>query len=309
MGACEALLGCESTSDCPSGTFCDTATGSCVDDANCTRDVQCPLNQICDTVTFRCVNGCYESGDCQLGHVCHCGDGTSPAPDGGASCSLGQCVSGYCDNETDCDYGDLCEPVDEDGGLSECVLDTRGPYCQGCSYEPGQVTHCGTDPENFCLLDRKVSYYMTYCGVDCAEGQQCPFGYDCQKVLILTHAFCHQDSDCPVNGPPCQSDADCLGSRCDLTAMKCAGKCSFNEDSLQGYCTCTQDSDCPQDACDVTSRTCTLTGIPCTLGGNECAGAIYCSKSATQAACYIGANCKPSLGLTCVQVLAGTPTP
>jgi hypothetical protein len=112
-----------------------------------------------------------------------------------------------------------------------------------------------------------------------------------------------------MNGPPCQSDADCPGARCDLTNLRCAGKCSFNEDSVRGYCTCTSNADCPQDSCDVTSRTCTLTGIPCTLEGGECANAIYCAVANDQAACFIGENCKPSLGLTCVQVLAGTPTP
>jgi hypothetical protein len=188
------------------------------------------------------------------------------------------------------------------------VKDTRGPYCGGCTYEPGQVNHCDGQA-NFCLVDRKVDYYMTYCGVDCSLGQQCPFGYDCENVLLLTSGLCSVDTDCPTTGGPCASDTDCEGARCNADAGRCAGKCSYNEDSLQGFCTCTQDSDCPTDSCNATSRTCSLTQKTCTLDGNECSHAVYCSKAPDKAACYVGANCKPSLGLTCVQTLAGTPTP
>jgi hypothetical protein len=306
-GACRSpFTTCMSDADCPENTFCNSAEGNCIDSAHCTADVQCPFDSICDTTVFQCVPGCHEAGDCNLGKVCRCKDGTVPASDGG-SCETGLCLTGTCDDDTDCDYGDLCEP--DDMGINRCVLDTRGPYCQGCAYEPGAITHCGNDAANFCLVDRKVDYYMTYCGVDCSQGQACPFGYSCQNVLILTRGLCQQDSDCPVTGPPCTSLLDCEGARCDLATGHCAGKCSFNEDSLQGYCTCTSDADCPTDSCDVTSRTCTLSRQPCTLNGDECSHQIYCSKAPDKSACYIGANCKPSLGLTCTQVLAGTPTP
>jgi hypothetical protein len=304
-GACEAPIGCESTADCPIGTFCDYKIGSCLDTAHCTRDVQCAFGQICDTQRYLCVPGCREVGDCHLSEVCRCPDGSDPGADGGG-CAVGQCEAGFCDDQTFCDYGDLCLP-DEDG-QKRCTKDLRGPYCGGCSYEPGTINHCG-DGSNFCLLDRKVNYYRTYCGVDCSQGQICPFGYECLNVLILTHSFCSKDADCPANGEACLSDADCVGARCDAATGRCAGKCSFNEDSARGYCTCTTDDECPQDSCDVTSRTCTLTKQPCSLAGNECAHSIFCSRSAAKSACYIGKNCKPSLGLTCEQVLGGTPTP
>lgn len=303
-GACEAPLGCESTLDCPTGSFCEPRSGSCIDNAHCTRDVQCAVGQICDPQRFVCVAGCRQAGDCKLSDVCHCADGTNAGGDGG-SCSIGQCQAGLCDDETYCDYGDLCLP-DEFDGQKRCTKDLRGPYCGGCAYEPGTINRCG-DGANFCLLDRKVNYRHTYCGVDCSQGQQCPFGYDCLKVLILTRSFCSSDSDCPANGEACGSDDDCVGARCDHASGRCAGKCSFNEDSARGYCTCTTDSECPTDSCDVTSRTCTLTKQPCSLNGNECNHSIFCSRAPEKSACYIGWNCKPALGLTCEQVLAGTP--
>lgn len=304
-GVCQLAAGCETSFDCPSGTFCDTANGNCVDNSHCTEDIQCPFDEICDTTNYVCISGCYSSGDCNLGQICQCSDGTSLSLDGG-DCPLGECISGFCQDETDCNYGDLC--VGPDGGPDTCQADTRGPFCGGCSYVPGQVSHCD-GAANFCLLDRKVDFFMTYCGVNCSQGQSCPFGYSCQNVVILTNGLCQVDTDCAPTGGPCTSDSDCEGARCDADAGACAGICQFNEDSLQGFCTCTTNSDCPQDTCDTTSRTCSITQQPCTLGGDECANAIYCSKSPGIAACYIGANCKPALGLTCQQTLAGTPVP
>jgi hypothetical protein len=183
------------------------------------------------------------------------------------------------------------------------VKDERGPYCQQCAIEPGTPDHCGAGP-NFCLLDRKVTYYNTYCGVDCSHGEECPWGFYCRDILILTHALCSADTDCPANGKTCQTDADCPATaRCDPAAHQCAGKCSFNEDSQKGFCECTQNSDCPNDACDTSAGHCFITKRPCTPGGNECTEPIYCVFTTERAACKIGDNCTPVNGVTCQQVL------
>lgn len=285
---CQVRIGCTTSFDCPPNTFCDVTSGLCLDEERCTEDVQCPFGQICDTVSFQCVDGCRTAGDCQLGQVCHC-------PDEASSCAVGICEGNSCDDDSFCRYGEMC--VSEDG-KNVCRRDERGPYCGSCANTPGSPDACGAGP-NFCLLDRKVTYYRTYCGVDCNKGQACPNGYECRPILILTRSFCQKDTECPAIGPTCTNDSDCPGARCDPEKKRCAGKCSFNEDSQQGYCTCTQDGDCPNDKCDSASGQCLITKKLCRPGHDEDCGTIYCRATATRAACEIGRNCTPVDGLTC----------
>ncbi len=294
--SCQKHVACDSTYDCPKGSICDTKTGNCIDPSHCTADVQCPMGQICDTTSFECVPGCHDESDCLLGQVCRCGTNST--------CALGECVGDTCNTDSNCHFGERCIPDLND--VKGCVKDTRGPYCGGCAYEPGQVTHCGDDAANFCLLDRKVNYFHTYCGVDCSAGQACPWGYMCRDILILTHSLCTADTDCPAHGGACETDRDCPQARCDPATKKCAGKCSFNEDSKKGFCTCVADSECPADQCDTTTRLCAISKKPCTPDGLECGHTIYCVNTSTRAACFIGRNCVPALGYTC-DMLLGSP--
>jgi hypothetical protein len=285
---CQARIGCSTNLDCPPRTYCDRNTGRCLDEDRCNSDLHCSFGQICDTVSFQCVDGCYTAGDCQFGQVCRC-------PDEDASCAVGICEGNSCDDDSYCRYGERCVSEND---KNICVRDERGPFCGSCAYTPGQVDSCGQGP-NFCLLDRKVNYYHTYCGVDCNQGQECPNGYHCRDILILTRSLCKTDSECPAIGPTCATDDDCPGARCDATKGRCAGKCSYNEDSQSGFCTCTQDSDCPNDSCDVASGQCFITKRPCTPTGGECNRPIYCVQKSDRAACMIGKNCTPVDGLTC----------
>jgi hypothetical protein len=299
-GQCQARVGCETSLDCPADQFCDRTTGQCLDRDRCTNDVQCGLGSICDGVRFTCVPGCRDTGDCALGQVCRC--------DGGeASCAVGSCEGHRCDDDSFCRYGERCVPGED--GDKHCAKDDRGPFCQGCQLQVGDFSRCPGEEPNFCLLDRKVSYFRTYCGVDCSAGQECPWGFECRNILILTRGLCTVDTECPANGPACETDADCPAGRCDAATKRCAGKCSYNEDSKKGFCTCSADSECPQDSCDVTSRRCRLTRRPCSLDGDECAHAIYCVNLGNRAACLIGKNCTPSEGITCEDVNEPAPTP
>lgn len=301
-GQCQARIGCETSLDCPAGTFCDHTTGHCLDRERCTSDVQCALGEVCDEVRFQCVPGCRETGDCPLGLVCRC--------DGGRlTCPVGRCEGHRCDDDSFCRYGERC--LADDAGDRRCAKDERGPFCDGCQVEPGSFTRCpgGEDDANFCLLDRKVSFFRTYCGVDCSQGQECPWGFDCRNILVLTGALCQHDTDCPAHGPPCTTDADCPAGRCDLGTRRCGGQCSFNEDSKKGFCTCSADAECPRDSCDATSRRCRITRRPCSLDGDECGHAIYCVNLGTRAACLIGKNCTPAEGLTCEEVNGLPPAP
>lgn len=297
-GRCQARVGCESSLDCPAGTFCDRTSGECLEDEVCTEDIHCPLGEVCDALRYRCVPGCRETGDCPLGGVCRCTNGSD------AGCRIGRCEAFSCDDDSFCRYGERCVPGEDPSGPKRCVKDERGPFCGGCELDPGSFTRCpgAEEDANFCLLDRKVSFYRTYCGVDCSQGQACPWGFECRNILILTSALCTEDADCPARGPACASDADCPAGRCDAATGRCGGKCSYNEDSKRGYCTCSSDGECPRDTCDPGSRRCRITRKPCSIDGDECSRAIYCVNMGDRAACLIGKNCAPGEGITCEDV-------
>ena len=296
QGFCQARVGCDATADCPPGELCDTTSRQCIDASHCTKDVQCPLGQVCSLDAFACVAGCRVRGDCPLGEVCRGAD-----TDAGVA---GTCRAGPCDDSLGCPWGDVCAPSDPGDPASDktCQRDLRGPYCERCAATPGTVARCGDGP-NFCLLDRTVRYVSTFCGVDCSAGQACPSGFGCRPILILTHGLCQSDADCPPHGDACQADADCPAARCDLASHRCAGKCSYNEDSKQGFCTCVADSECPHDACNLTDGRCAITRKPCTPDGTECDGAIFCKQVGARRACFIGKNCAPADGITCGDVL------
>lgn len=300
-GFCQRRVGCDSNRDCPPDQFCDTTTGNCLDNGRCLSDLHCPSGQVCDRRTFRCAIGCRATSDCSLGLVCRCA-GTTDSP-GDDTCSLGQCVGGPCDDATFCPYGYNCESPAA-GEDKVCAKDERGPFCEMCRTSAGDPEWCPGEGPNYCLVDRKVAYRGSFCGVDCSEGQPCPHGYGCRNILILTSAICYADADCPARGEACDGDEDCAGARCDRAAGRCAGKCSLGEDNVKGFCTCVADSECPRDFCDATTRRCSLTRKPCTLGGSECGRAIYCVNLGDRNACLIGKNCAPDEGLSCSAIRA-----
>jgi len=253
-GVCRRRLSCDNNLDCDPGMFCDTTTGNCIELGKCTSDIHCEFGEICSDSYFRCVSGCRVSGDCPLGQICReerCRDG--------------------CEDRSYCDWGQLCDPVAE-----TCYDDERGPYCAYCRsatiYEPHQ---CGSGP-NFCLVKGGELGLPPYCGVDCSQGQPCPFGYDCFSVRIVYTSW------------NCASDEECD-----------SGKCFIKEGDDLGFCHCTADEQCPQDSCDDFTMECRTTRRPCTPGGNECARKIYCIDGF----CHIGYNCKPIEGLRCEDIL------
>jgi hypothetical protein len=181
IGFCQDRLLCQSSADCGAGTFCDAPSGTCIANGTCTIDVQCALGQVCND--FTCVPGCHQSGDCPLSQICAaCAAGT-PHTD----CPVSNlCISGHCDSQLSCAYGDICAPTAEDpDGGSVCQRDTRGPFCETCVGSPGTPYLCDNDPANYCLIDPSLPLGQAYyCGVDCSQGQECPNGYYCHDVRI-----------------------------------------------------------------------------------------------------------------------------
>jgi hypothetical protein len=179
-----------------------------------------------------------------------------------------------------------------------------------------------------------------YCGVDCSEGQDCPNGYRCRDVRIVTAQNCDPKaglSACPsgnvacdpgknharADGRPGIVNDDCeaaqpplIGAVCDPRTGHCARQCTgTGEAGIQAFCSCMQDEDCPQDACDSATRACAISGKPCIVGRvpDQCQSTnrIFCVKVADPRLgdigyCRIGQNCAPSDGFTC-DTLKGSP--
>ena len=326
-GSCQRRVGCETSFDCEADQFCDRATGYCLDAIRCTNDVQCALGQVCDTVAFTCVDGCRELGDCALGSVCTCESGVQKCDAGLAecpvdteTCALGSCQQGPCADNSFCRYGESCRAPSE-GAPRRCQRDDRGPFCEACSYVPGQpYGTCGDDPRNFCLIDPSRTYRSNYCGVNCAADEDCPWGFGCADVLVLTQQSCERSADgvsavCPARADrPCATDGDCPGGSCDIEAKSCRPNCVIGEGDSSGFCTCLGDDDCPVDICY--GGTCTVSRAACD-DGHPC-GRLFCknvvSKRTGRAAgyCLVGRNCGPVEGVSCDEVNAadtGTVTP
>lgn len=294
-GSCQKQIGCTNSFQCPNGFICDLTTGNCIEQDKCTEDVQCPLGRICDPLRFQCVSGCRTVNDCELGDVCECPDGTS--------CPVGECKRGPCAGDAYCRLGEKCLDLDGQGTM-RCVRDTRGPYCDACDYTPG-ASNCSA-PNNFCLVDTSRSS-GAFCGVACNDQADCPNGFTCNDVRILTESPCDAATACPYRGADsCESDADCPGGECDPSEKRCRAVCVQREGAVRGGCTCMADSDCPQDVCE--AGVCSISGKDCDpLQPNSC-GSIYCVNM-TEAHtgrslgyCRIGRNCAPRTGISCDMV-------
>ncbi|MBN2496430.1 MAG: hypothetical protein JXR96_17685 [Deltaproteobacteria bacterium] len=253
-GRCRRSTACDSNLDCPEDEYCDSTTGNCIPKGICTSDKQCPLGQICSPTRFRCVPGCRENGDCPLGSVCR----------------DDACQEDLCEDKSFCDYGQLCDEVSE-----TCYDDDRGPYCEPCQpVSPTNPFSCGPGP-NFCIMTGNDPSLPPFCGVDCDDGQECPNGYTCSRILTAPDGDCQRGEDCP------------------------SGKCHINEGDTVGFCLCASDSECPQDRCDEGTMQCVRTRKQCTPGGMECDRPIYCIEGL----CLLGRNCTPAEGLRCADVL------
>jgi len=345
-GSCQKKIGCETNLDCPAAMFCDRRSGHCLDGPRCTDDVHCPLGSLCDLRRFSCVEGCRASGDCPLGGLCACPSG-APRCDaavescgpGTEACELGQCVEGPCADNSYCRFGEVCA-APADGGPRRCRRDERGPYCEACSIVPGiPFGLCGADLRNFCLVDTSRDYGSSYCGVWCESDAECPWGFDCSDVLILTQETCTRPSDDeatatqvdtdtatdeatdtdegnglkPVGGGcrsraelPCASDADCPGGECDPESARCRSICLVGEGDRQGFCTCLADTDCPGDLCF--AGQCAVSRAACAedadCGLVHCKNVVQPRTGRSVGYCFIGRNCGPVEGVTCDEVNA-----
>lgn len=275
QGVCQKRAGCRRNAECPdpNATFCDIATGNCIDkikadqagvSAGCGSNVHCDPGFICDTDSKKCIEGCFANADCPLYRVCNRTQTTGP----------GRCVAGMCGDKTFCAFGEVCN-------AGTCAPSPDQNHCSACNNQPGD---CG-DPDNFCLINPNYDPNdasqgsQFFCGVSCQQGNDtCPNGYGCGGVVLLTQDQCTMNSACcdpNVNPQECCPDGqrDCQNRR----------QCVVGEGDARGACTCLRNEDCAIDelppACvgscgGLGLRACRVDGdcqaLPCDLTRKMC---------------------------------------
>lgn len=294
-GLCQAIAGCLSNIDCPrEGTYCDAATGQCLPGpslqlgSTCGLASHCPFGTICTDGS--CVAGCFDDGDCPLGQVCLDG-----------SCAGGD---GVCADDSFCGYGERC--IDSTSPAT-CRVDRRGPYCQGCSFRTVMNPEPCDHPRNFCLINSlEASGFRSFCGVDCSLGQECPNGYDCHGVVILTEDVCTFNAQCrcdprtirfatatctvaaacdPRNpdGTPDTNASACVfaGQRhCNGGVEGGPASCIVGKDQRFGNCTCATNDECGEGGICVDGVCCSgeiREDRDCAVGENRVSGFCTCA--------------------------------
>lgn len=256
----QCFAGCEDDLGCPDqGTWCDADSRSCL--PGC-REGGCPGDQVCLQVQgeegpervcaaptceddLSCAQGQYCGADPVHGDRQICLAGCRVEPD---SCPEGQfcepegrqCEDQLCQQDTDCDAGEICVEGEVSLCRPGCRVDEDCPGAQRC--EPDVLV---------CVCDSRE---------DCAEGEAC--------VANQCVPACAIDEDCPVEGEVCNttegvcqvgcsSDEDCGFEQTAMLCNRRSRTCVLAD--------CDADGDCPDAAyCDVEGEVCV---IGCREGG------------------------------------------
>jgi hypothetical protein len=191
QGVCQARAKCRSNAECDPSKFCDVASGACIDRTACGTDVHCIPGTVCNlrASPAHCIDGCFSTADCPLYSVCDRTGLTS-------SVAVGRCIAGRCSDKTFCPFGSRCVN-------SICMRDPNPNHCAAC--DPRSATACGS-PRNYCLVNAKYDPMNprtgtpNYCGVECRAEDDCPHGYNCTGVVLLTQNQCGSNAECGGNG-------------------------------------------------------------------------------------------------------------
>lgn len=328
QGICQKRSACRSNTECPEERFCDLASGECIERVSCGTSVHCPPDLVCDTTVGKCVAGCLDDGDCTLYSSCTRTNNTD---------ALGVCLKGRCSNKSFCPFGQFCVN-------GSCQAATNPDFCADCGRNlPG----C-QNPNDFCLINNNYDPNHpenggpNFCGVECTDSVQCPNGYECGGVVLLTQDQCTQDAECGGGGRQCivgegelRGFCTCVNNQdCAFEAAPpaCAGSCGGF-----GVQPCTSDADC-LTFCDLSNKTCQnpqgrscnsdaeCDPLPlcgpyagggsnvCITNGRPCTANVDCLCSAgtcvnTGRACTSGADCNPPcMGGGCVLGAACAPS-
>ncbi len=264
--AASLLSGCKTdvcNNECAAGETCDSATASCVSNADagpivcssasdcpkalpkcspdnlcvaCLQSSDCASGTICDLTTFTCQTGCLGQHDCK-----------NPAL---PVCSIeGKCVE--CTSDLNCtELGGVrrtCDPGTNTCMLNpcksnaDCSLDSLGN--RACDTASGGCVACTANTD--CTKDRTKALCnpATFQCVACVSDSDCTNpGETCSR----------ETNTCVTGG--CTSDANCSGDQhCDTTTSTCvqclvSSDCDFGGKCAGNVCvepaTCSGDPDC-----------------------------------------------------------------
>ena len=305
---------------CPSGLFCNDATGACA--GSCTPDCS----------GKRCGgNGCGGTcGSCSGGQACGADGKCVCTPGGGTCSSFSDCCSQHCDQGTcaqcagdgvscgsaggccpglSCTLG-LCSQCRSLGSscnaFSDCCSGNcdKGRCVEGACKLPGEFVQCAADAE--CCSPATCGLRTRRCcqpvGAGCTDGLECCNGV-CKNYVCA----------CGPVGHTCASDGECCAGTCQ--SGFCAGGTTGGGTTPDGQ-SCLSAADCAGSLCltatagqpGFCSRSCT-SQTDCTppLGTSGLTG--ECISLTTSMACIWGctatSSCPPTT--TCKSV-AGTVT-
>ena len=306
---CNSSFDCQGGTACSDGIcggacVCGARCFACSPGVACTFSDDC-ASHICDSgtcTTASCSDGVMNGSETDV----DCGGNCSPCPldeicHGDADCQSGACdgVSSRCTTDACADHRRDGDESDVDCGGAACAACPAGSAC-------GSDGDCGSDRCDaitavcvppWCLdglLDGGES--DVDCGgacVACSIGAACRVDQDCASsacdalTLRCVASACadhwkdgaETSVDCGgacgsscASSDECQSDADCAGLACDMTAQVCHdawcpdGAQDHGESDVDcgaGACAqcalgqhCNEDGDCLSGACDDTSGTC-----------------------------------------------------
>jgi len=259
QGICQKRAACRSNVECEAEKFCDLASGNCIDRINCGTDVHCLPGTVCDEVRGECINGCIDDGDCPLYSVCARQTGQE---------LFGTCLANRCSDKSFCEYGDFCQN-------GSCTDAANPDFCRDC----GQGNPCAAG--DFCLINssydpgRPENGGPNFCGVQCDQANgdsECPSGYNCGGVVLLTQDQCTQDTECGGGGR----------------------QCVVGEGELRGFCTCVSDQDCAFEAAPPSCQgTCGGIGLqPCTMDSECLTTCVFQCQSPQGRACTVDSDCE-----------------
>lgn len=312
----ELHAACGIASHCPYGTIC--VAGTC--EVGCFEDGDCLLGQLC--IGGECASG---DGLCATDEFCEyrerCIDGSCKRDRRGPYCR-GCSVPSAADPDPCDDARNFClYNSEETGGFDHwCGVDcSLGQPCPN-GYECDGVVILTERPCTFTAQCRCEAGGIRFATRTCTVAEACdpraPDGAPDPSASGCTfegHADCGGgDAACIVakgvrsGSCTCDSNDDCTDGAVCVAGACCTGtiredrECAVGESRVSGFCTCGTDLDCPRDTCDATQGTCSITGLPCVPGNDDC-GPIPC----VDGGCVIGANCGPIQGLGCTAVGGG----
>ena len=189
---------------------------------------------------------------------------------GAQFCQEGQCVDGECQNDADCDPGQVCLIAAGVCVTPQCLQNVECPEGQFC--DPADQT----------------------CKDGCTDNSNCPDGTICNPNTQACEqdSECEQDSDCgdlqicrddKCEDVQCVRDVDCNGPGEVCVENNCR--------VAEGFCD--EDADCPgEDKCDLQTNTCVEVSCPECPEGTECNEEVgECWECATDEDCGEGGEC------------------